>query len=67
MKVREGDELAPLKVTPVIEDLMTMSAGFNYSGIIYAPNDPDVWPDFKRLVREKGQSATTRELINELL
>jgi CubicO group peptidase (beta-lactamase class C family) len=45
---------------------MTMSAGFNYNGLLYAPNDPDVWPDFKKLVREKGQAATTRELILEL-
>jgi CubicO group peptidase (beta-lactamase class C family) len=67
VKVREGDALVPLKVTPVIEDLMTMSAGFNYNGLLYAPDDPNVWPDFKKLVREKGQSATTRELINELL
>jgi CubicO group peptidase (beta-lactamase class C family) len=44
---------------------MTMSAGFNYTGLLYAPNDPDVWPDFKKFVREK-KSATTRELINEL-
>ncbi|MDR1899059.1 MAG: beta-lactamase family protein [Treponema sp.] len=66
MKVREGDALVPLKVTPLIEDLMTMSAGFNYNGLLYAPNDPNVWPDFKKLAREKGQSATTRELINEL-
>ncbi|MDR1288294.1 MAG: beta-lactamase family protein [Treponema sp.] len=66
MKVREGLSLVPLQVTPVIEDLMTMSAGFNYNGLLYAPNDPDVWPDFKRLIREKGQSASTRELVNEL-
>jgi CubicO group peptidase (beta-lactamase class C family) len=66
VQVREGDALVPLKVTPVIEDLMTMSAGFNYNGILYAPNDPNVWPDFKKLVREKP-SAGTRELINELL
>jgi CubicO group peptidase (beta-lactamase class C family) len=65
MQVREGDVLAPLKVRPVIEDLMTMSAGFNYNGLLYAPNDPNVWPDFKKLAREKP-SAATRELINEL-
>ncbi|MDR1127249.1 MAG: beta-lactamase family protein [Treponema sp.] len=65
VQVREGDALVPLKVTPVIEDLMTMSAGFNYNGVLYAPNDPNVWPDFKKLAREKP-SATTRELINEL-
>jgi CubicO group peptidase (beta-lactamase class C family) len=66
LKVREGNALVPLKVTPVIEDLMTMSAGFNYNGLLYAPNDPNVWPDFKKTAREKGQSATTRELIDEL-
>jgi CubicO group peptidase (beta-lactamase class C family) len=66
VKVREGDALVPLRVTPVIEDLMTMSAGFNYNGLLYAPNDPNVWPDFKKFAREKGQAATTRELINEL-
>jgi CubicO group peptidase (beta-lactamase class C family) len=65
MQVREGGALVPLKVRPVIEDLMTMSAGFNYNGLLYAPNDPQVWPDFKKLVREKP-SAGTRELINEL-
>ncbi|MDR1420223.1 MAG: beta-lactamase family protein, partial [Treponema sp.] len=53
VKVREGNALVPLRVTPVIEDLMTMSAGFNYTGLLYAPNDPDVWPDFKKFVREK--------------
>lgn len=67
IKVREGDGLAPLRVMPVIEDLMTMSAGFNYNGLFNARHDPNIWPDFKKLIQEKGQSAGTRELINELL
>jgi len=66
MSVREGDKLVPQKVRPTIEDLMTMSAGFNYDGLLYSPNDDSVWPDFKRLVREKGAEATTQELIVEL-
>jgi len=41
---------------PVIEGLMTMSAGFNYDGLPFVSNDPNALPDFKKL----AHSGTTK-------
>lgn len=57
IRVRSGDGTVPCEKEPTIEDLFTMSAGFNYNFSC---------PSIKSLIEEKGKSVTTLEVIRAL-
>ncbi|MBR6452312.1 MAG: beta-lactamase family protein [Lachnospiraceae bacterium] len=57
MQVAEGDRVLPAKKKIRICDLMTMTAGFSYD-----TDDPNI----RRVVKESGGRAGTREIVSAL-
>lgn len=58
MTVREGDTVRPARTVMTLRHLMTMTGGFTYDQTL---------PELMKVKKERGEAATTREMIAGLL